>query len=267
MSRTLRTALTGAMMAPFGTAYVPFARRAVVALRVRAPLLYSTPLLATAGVCIALWWQWPWLGPLLTLVVVGYSELLACMTPKELQISGGSLLLAWYVGFTMRTTVNWPLLLVCVLPVASWEGILANALWRRRPPDDRVAAFPVASRPLPAPGTSPTPPPAPATGVCAPLGVPAATADRAARFTPKCEKCNVTFREPPRLWQCPACASHVWQPSSAGKRCVRCDKEFGLLVRRHHCRACGYVACADCLARASGDEKLQVCRRCYDSTR
>ena len=69
------------------------------------------------------------------------------------------------------------------------------------------------------------------------------------------------------------CSSFVWQPDSVAKRCVSCDKEFGLLVRRHHCRACGYVACTDCLAPektalpATGDEKLQVCRRCFDSAR
>lgn len=36
-----------------------------------------------------------------------------------------------------------------------------------------------------------------------------------------------------------------WIPSSAVGRCQRCEKKFGLLVRKHHCRSCGLVVCRD----------------------
>jgi FYVE zinc finger/RhoGEF domain/PH domain/PX domain len=38
----------------------------------------------------------------------------------------------------------------------------------------------------------------------------------------------------------------VYQPDSAIKNCPLCDREFTLLQRRHHCRACGRVVCDEC---------------------
>jgi hypothetical protein len=43
-----------------------------------------------------------------------------------------------------------------------------------------------------------------------------------------------------------------WQRDSDSNQCVRCEREFGLLVRRHHCRACGLLVCKKC----SGTSKL-----------
>lgn len=39
----------------------------------------------------------------------------------------------------------------------------------------------------------------------------------------------------------------VWELDCATNRCRRCDRSWGLLFpRRHHCRCCGELVCADC---------------------
>eukprot|EP00455_Lapot_gusevi_P029616 TRINITY_DN31729_c0_g1_i1.p1 TRINITY_DN31729_c0_g1~~TRINITY_DN31729_c0_g1_i1.p1 ORF type:complete len:207 (-),score=39.71 TRINITY_DN31729_c0_g1_i1:137-757(-) len=40
-----------------------------------------------------------------------------------------------------------------------------------------------------------------------------------------------------------------WQPDSARKNCNLCRKNFGFFRRRHHCRCCGLLYCADCAGR------------------
>jgi len=41
--------------------------------------------------------------------------------------------------------------------------------------------------------------------------------------------------------------SAVWEPDSAANHCRRCHKIWGLIfTRRHHCRCCGELVCADC---------------------
>lgn len=37
-----------------------------------------------------------------------------------------------------------------------------------------------------------------------------------------------------------------WTPNSVSNSCGSCHKEFGLVVRRHHCRACGKQFCERC---------------------
>eukprot|EP01062_Namystynia_karyoxenos_P040602 TRINITY_DN29593_c0_g1_i1.p3 TRINITY_DN29593_c0_g1~~TRINITY_DN29593_c0_g1_i1.p3 ORF type:complete len:146 (+),score=17.65 TRINITY_DN29593_c0_g1_i1:85-522(+) len=39
-----------------------------------------------------------------------------------------------------------------------------------------------------------------------------------------------------------------WQPDADASACTLCQRPFGLCCRRHHCRSCGYVCCADCTA-------------------
>lgn len=52
--------------------------------------------------------------------------------------------------------------------------------------------------------------------------------------------------------------------------CSRCRAEFGLVQRKHHCRACGDVVCGKCSSKNSiipkfGIEKeVRVCDSCYD---
>ncbi|DAZ97601.1 TPA: hypothetical protein N0F65_002220 [Lagenidium giganteum] len=48
--------------------------------------------------------------------------------------------------------------------------------------------------------------------------------------------------------------------------CTQCSSKFGVLRRRHHCRLCGNVFCADCTTHRAklpfDEQKLPVCSRC-----
>jgi len=37
-----------------------------------------------------------------------------------------------------------------------------------------------------------------------------------------------------------------WQPDAEVHKCPVCEQEFGFLFRKHHCRKCGRVVCANC---------------------
>ncbi len=38
-----------------------------------------------------------------------------------------------------------------------------------------------------------------------------------------------------------------WKPNNSSNYCEACKKPFTMVRRRHHCRHCGYLFCADCL--------------------
>ena len=55
-----------------------------------------------------------------------------------------------------------------------------------------------------------------------------------------------------------------------GDNCHRCRTHFSLVMRKHHCRACGQVFCNQCSGKCSilpkyGFEKeVRVCDTCYE---
>ncbi|CAH1126868.1 unnamed protein product [Ceutorhynchus assimilis] len=65
------------------------------------------------------------------------------------------------------------------------------------------------------------------------------------------------------------CQGTLWVPDHAVSRCTGCGTEFWLGRRRHHCRKCGRIFCADCSEHATPlpSEQLynpvRVCSGCY----
>jgi hypothetical protein len=63
-------------------------------------------------------------------------------------------------------------------------------------------------------------------------------------------------------------AAPVWVKDTAADECALCQCAFGLLTRRHHCRRCGCLCCADCsqgrriLAQIDAKELQRVCNTC-----
>uniref|UniRef100_A0A915PHA4 Hepatocyte growth factor-regulated tyrosine kinase substrate n=1 Tax=Setaria digitata TaxID=48799 RepID=A0A915PHA4_9BILA len=57
-----------------------------------------------------------------------------------------------------------------------------------------------------------------------------------------------------------------------GDECFRCRTAFGIITRKHHCRACGQIFCDKCSSKQSflpqyGIEKqVRVCDGCYEKT-
>lgn len=55
-----------------------------------------------------------------------------------------------------------------------------------------------------------------------------------------------------------------------GPECYRCRTEFGLLNRKHHCRACGQIFCDRCSSREMAlpqfgiEKEVRVCDACYE---
>lgn len=64
-------------------------------------------------------------------------------------------------------------------------------------------------------------------------------------------------------------SSVLWVPDHAVSRCHSCHTEFWLGRRKHHCRSCGQIFCADCSEywAALPDERLytpvRLCGPCY----
>merc|ERR1719410_1770712 len=64
-------------------------------------------------------------------------------------------------------------------------------------------------------------------------------------------------------------AAPVWVPDTRVTMCGSCSAEFSLVLRRHHCRACGKVVCAQCSAnkaplRYRQFEASRVCDACFE---
>ncbi|XP_057319209.1 myotubularin-related protein 3 isoform X1 [Microplitis mediator] len=64
-------------------------------------------------------------------------------------------------------------------------------------------------------------------------------------------------------------APTLWVPDHAVNRCMGCDTEFWLGRRKHHCRGCGKIFCADCSENSTPlpSEQLytpvRVCSECF----
>uniref|UniRef100_W4VR85 Lateral signaling target protein 2 homolog n=1 Tax=Corethrella appendiculata TaxID=1370023 RepID=W4VR85_9DIPT len=66
-------------------------------------------------------------------------------------------------------------------------------------------------------------------------------------------------------------SSVLWVPDHAVSKCTNCQTEFWLGRRKHHCRSCGQIFCADCSEfwAPLPDEKLfqpvRLCAPCYQT--
>lgn len=61
----------------------------------------------------------------------------------------------------------------------------------------------------------------------------------------------------------------VWLHDSRVTMCYSCTTTFNFLNRRHHCRACGYIFCADCSShqfplKYQNYKSDRVCDSCYE---
>jgi len=59
----------------------------------------------------------------------------------------------------------------------------------------------------------------------------------------------------------------VWVPDNDAKQCMRCEKSFSIINRRHHCRNCGLVICSSCSSHkyplTNYGKSVRVCAICY----
>eukprot|EP00127_Corallochytrium_limacisporum_P006653 Clim_evm32s232 gene=Clim_evmTU32s232 len=61
-----------------------------------------------------------------------------------------------------------------------------------------------------------------------------------------------------------------WEDDAEVGRCGDCNKEFGLTRRKHHCRQCGRIFCADCISsvvKKEGTAPVKMCQPCRDNLR
>ncbi|EDV29002.1 uncharacterized protein TRIADDRAFT_20386 [Trichoplax adhaerens] len=62
--------------------------------------------------------------------------------------------------------------------------------------------------------------------------------------------------------------SRRWTPDKDALECSNCSRQFSVVIRRHHCRKCGYeVFCAECSAKQASTpfsrKPVRVCDACY----
>ncbi|CAO1435071.1 unnamed protein product [Diamesa serratosioi] len=60
----------------------------------------------------------------------------------------------------------------------------------------------------------------------------------------------------------------LWVPDHSVSRCQKCEIEFWLGRRKHHCRSCGSIFCSDCsnfFAHILDEKPARLCANCYRS--
>lgn len=63
----------------------------------------------------------------------------------------------------------------------------------------------------------------------------------------------------------------LWVQDHLVENCEACSAEFGFFLRRHHCRQCGHIFCAECsdktfpLTTEDGlaKQEVRVCKKCF----
>lgn len=59
-----------------------------------------------------------------------------------------------------------------------------------------------------------------------------------------------------------------WAEDNEVQNCMACGKCFSVTVRRHHCRQCGNIFCAECSAKnaltPSSKKPVRVCDACFN---
>jgi hypothetical protein len=53
-----------------------------------------------------------------------------------------------------------------------------------------------------------------------------------------------------------------WMKDNDAQKCLNCSKNFGVITRRHHCRLCGRVFCAQCCEKSVRYGGVRVCTPC-----
>eukprot|EP01102_Stenamoeba_stenopodia_P017263 TRINITY_DN615_c0_g1_i1.p1 TRINITY_DN615_c0_g1~~TRINITY_DN615_c0_g1_i1.p1 ORF type:complete len:217 (+),score=33.81 TRINITY_DN615_c0_g1_i1:705-1355(+) len=60
-----------------------------------------------------------------------------------------------------------------------------------------------------------------------------------------------------------------WEPDSSTKKCLGCSESFTTFRRKHHCRNCAQIYCADCSSKSlpipkyGFDKPVRVCDSCF----
>ena len=83
--------------------------------------------------------------------------------------------------------------------------------------------------------------------------------------------CNSTTSDNYQRIECKmGMAPPIWVPDRRVTMCQKCTIEFTVLVRRHHCRACGQVVCSTCSGNKAplkymDFDAARVCDTCYEA--